>query len=58
MIDGTAAICSSRIILPRLKVLVRKFLSRQFVLTVSGDFDRPDFILNLLSGTNILKEMV
>jgi hypothetical protein len=30
--------------LPRLKVPVRKFLSKQFVLTVLGDFHRPDFI--------------
>jgi len=43
MIDGTAAILSSRIILPRLKVPVRKFLSEQFV-SVLGDFDTPDFI--------------
>ena len=44
MIDGTAAICTSWIILSRLKVPIRRFLSRQFVLTVLGDFDRPDFI--------------
>jgi 7,8-dihydro-6-hydroxymethylpterin-pyrophosphokinase len=58
MIDGMVAICTSWIILPRLKVPVRKFLSRQFVLTVLGDFDRPDFIQTLLSGTDILKEGV
>ena len=44
MIDGTTAICTSWIILPRLKFPIHKFLSRQFVLTVLGDFDRPDFI--------------
>ena len=45
MIDGTAAICTYQLdILPLLKVPIRKFLSRQFVLTVLGDFDRPDFI--------------
>ena len=54
MIDGTVAICTSWIILPRLKVPVRKFLSRQFVLTVLGDFDRSD----LLAETDILKEGV
>jgi hypothetical protein len=53
-VDGTAAICTSWIILPRLKVRVRKFLSRQFVLTVLGDFDRSD----LLAETDILKEGV
>ena len=39
MIDGTVAICTSWIILPRLKVPVHKFLSRQFVLTVLGDLE-------------------
>ena len=41
-------------ILPLLKVPIRKFLSRQFVLTVLGDFDRSD----LLAETDILKEGV